>query len=88
MPYSIIREGDWKLLKRYDGKQFELYNLRDDLSEKTDLAAKMPGKVKELNAKLVAHLKAAGAKVPRPNPDYSPKATPDTKKRNRPKPGR
>jgi len=71
-PYSIIRQADWKLIKRYDGKPFELFNLKDDLSEKTDLAEKMPDKVKELDAKLVAWLESAGAKVPKPNPDYRP----------------
>ncbi|NQT85962.1 sulfatase [bacterium] len=73
MPYSIIRAGDWKLLKRYDGKPFELFNLKDDLSETTDLAEKMPAKVKALDAKLVAWLKSVGAKVPKPNPAYKPK---------------
>jgi len=72
-PYSIIRAGQWKLIKRYDGKPFELFNLHDDLSETTDLAAKMPDKVKELDAKLVAWLKATGAKVPKPNPNYQPR---------------
>jgi len=65
-PYSIIREGDWKLLKRYAGKpRFELYNLARDLSETRDLAADMPEKVKDLNAKLTAALKKQGAKIPR-----------------------
>jgi len=30
----------------------------------------MPEKVKELDAKLTRWLRAAGAKLPRPNPDY------------------
>jgi len=70
VPYSIIRAGDWKLIKRYDGKTYELFNLKDDLSETTDLAGKRPDKVEELDATLVAHLKAVGAKMPKPNPDY------------------
>jgi hypothetical protein len=69
-PYSIIRAGDWKLTKFYEGPKLELYNLKDDLGEKTDLAAKMPAKVKELHEKLTAHLTAVGAKLPRPNPNY------------------
>ena len=39
----------------------ELYNLKDDLGEKTDLAAKMPEKAKELREMLAAwrtHVKA------------------------------
>ena len=73
VPYSIIRAGDWKLIKRYDGKTYELFNLKDDLSEKTDLADREADVVKRLDAKLVAWLKAANAKMPKANPDYQPK---------------
>jgi len=72
-PYSIIRAGNWKLIKRYEGKTFELFNLKADLSEKNDLSEKMPEKVKELDAKLTRWLWATGAKLPRPNPDYREK---------------
>jgi len=79
-PYSIIRQGDWKLLKRYAGKpEFELFNLTKDLSEKKDLAPDMPEKVKELDAKLTAALKAQGAKIPRPNPN--PKSAPKKRRK-------
>lgn len=52
-----IRKGDWKFVK-YDavadgGKgtsPARLYNLADDIGEKTDLTAKQPEKVKELQA--------------------------------------
>jgi len=71
-PYSIVRAGDWKLIKRYDGRRFELFNLADDLGETTDLAEKMPEKVKQLDAMLIAFLKDAGAKLPKPNPNYTP----------------
>ena len=74
VPYSIIRAGDWKLIKRYDGKTWELFNLKDDLSEKTDLADREADVVKRLDTKLVAWLKAASAKMPKPNPDYDPAA--------------
>ncbi|MCH7938196.1 MAG: hypothetical protein IID13_00455 [Candidatus Marinimicrobia bacterium] len=70
MPYSIIRSGDWKLIKRYDGKEFELFNLRKDISEKEELSEKMPGKVKQLNEKLVAWLRSQSAKMPKANPEY------------------
>jgi arylsulfatase A-like enzyme len=73
VPYSIIRAGDWKLIKRYEGKTFELFNLKADLPEKNDLSENMPEKVKELDAKLERWLRATGAKLPRPNPDYREK---------------
>jgi arylsulfatase A len=81
-PYSIIRSGDWKLLKRYAGKpEFELFNLAKDLSETKDLAPEMPQKVKELDAKLAAALKKQGAKMPQPNPNYKPRQQPKKRKK-------
>ncbi len=71
-PYSIVRSGNYKLIKRYDGKPFELFDLAADLGETTDLAGKMPEKVKELDAALTAHLAAVGAKIPKTNPGYKP----------------
>ncbi|MEX1239571.1 MAG: sulfatase [Cyclobacteriaceae bacterium] len=72
VPYSIIREGDWKLIKRYEGKEFELFHLGDDLSEEKDLSEKMPEKVVELNKKLMHWLDEAGARLPGENPKYTP----------------
>ena len=62
-PYSIIRDGDWKLIKWYEGKT-ALFNLKDDMGEKNELSAQMPEKVKELDAKLMAHLKATTDRIP------------------------
>lgn len=62
-PYSIIRDGDWKLIKWYEGP-ISLFNLKDDLGEKNDLTATMPDKVKELDGKLMVHLKSVNAKIP------------------------
>ncbi|MBI1372120.1 MAG: sulfatase-like hydrolase/transferase [Phycisphaera sp.] len=72
-PYSIIRKGDLKLIKFWEGPTFELFNLKDDLGEEHNLASSMPDKVKELNAQLMQHLHDVGAKLPRPNPDYKGK---------------
>jgi len=57
-------KGDWKLIKRYEGKTFELFNLKEDIGEKHELAEKMPEKVKELDALLKNWLKETGAKLP------------------------
>ena len=45
-----IRVGDWKLVAVHD-KPWELYDLKADPTELTDLAAKMPEKVKDLSAR-------------------------------------
>ena len=63
-PYSIIRSGDWKLIRYYEGIR-ELYNLKNDLAETKDLAQDLPDKVRALDAQLTHHLQAVGAKVPR-----------------------
>ncbi len=64
VPYSIIRDGDWKLIKRYEGKAFELFNLSNDFEEKEELSGKFPEKVKELDLKLQRWLKKTNAKMP------------------------
>ena len=64
VPYSIIRDGDWKLIKRYEGTTFELFNLKNDLGEKIELSGKNPDKVKELDTKLQSWLKYTNAKMP------------------------
>ena len=65
-PYSIVRSGPWKLLRRYDGEsRTELYNLEEDLGEGQDLSSAMPEKVQELEARLAGLLEGTGSKVPR-----------------------
>jgi hypothetical protein len=70
VPYSIIREGKWKLIKRYEGTEFELFDLKSDLSEKNDLSTILPSKTRQLDAKLRRWLKLTGAKLPKSNPNY------------------
>ncbi len=71
-PYSIIRKGDYKLIKFWEGI-LELYDLARDLGEEKNLANSMPEKVEELEKALTAGLENMGAKLPRPNPDYKAK---------------
>lgn len=79
-PAGSIRAGDWKLLEFFEDGRLELYNLRDDIGEKQNLAKQMPDKVKELHSKLVAWRKQVNAPMPTPNkPD--PKAKPTPKKK-------
>jgi arylsulfatase A-like enzyme len=47
---NAIRKGDWKLMEANGSDGKKLFNLKDDLGEKTDLSAKNPEKVKELQA--------------------------------------
>ena len=74
---SAIRQGDFKLYKRYFSDDYELYRLyidgkRLDLEEKNDLANDEAYKtiVEILAAKLNAELKANNAEMPYLNPAY------------------
>lgn len=71
VPYSIIRQGRWKLIKYYQGKPFELFDLENDLSERQDLSGEHPELVEELDDRLRAWLREVGARLPRPNPLYA-----------------
>ncbi|MBT7302900.1 MAG: sulfatase [Victivallales bacterium] len=71
-PYGAIRKGDHKLIEFYEDGRRELYNLRADIGETTDLAATQPELAKELHGKLVAWRQAVGAQMPTANPDHDP----------------
>ena len=61
---SVIREGDYKLIKRYRDGELELYNLTTDISERNNLAEKSPDRTSRLERKLDAWLRETGAKMP------------------------
>ena len=82
---TYVRKGDWKLIRFYfladDGNHhYELYNLKDDIGEKTNLSEKYPEKVRHLDNLITNHLKDTNAVIPIPNPRYDPKAKPPTGK--------
>jgi len=72
-PGSVIRYGDWKLKEYFEDGALELFNLKDDLGEKTNLAVSHPEKAKELLAMLKAWRKEMDAPIPtKLNPEYQP----------------
>ena len=64
---SAIRMGDFKLLYFYASKRTELYNLSMDPSEKNDISASNPAKVKELMSALNKWKKEVNAEEPNVN---------------------
>jgi arylsulfatase A-like enzyme len=70
-PSSIIRLGDWKLIHYYEDRHEELYNLKTDISETSDLAAENDEKVKELSEKLFSYLNEVGARFPEKDPEWT-----------------
>jgi arylsulfatase A len=71
-PGGALREGDWKLVEFYDTGRRELFDLKKDVRESTNLAGKLPERVRELATKLAAWRESVGAAMPSPNPDYLP----------------
>lgn len=70
-PASCIMEGDWKLIKWYDRENvYELYHVKNDVSEQEELSKKYPSKLAAMKAKLEAFLQAAQATFPKLNPAY------------------
>jgi arylsulfatase A-like enzyme len=66
-PVGVIRSGNWKLLEFFEDGRLELYHLKDDIGEKSNLAATLPEKAKDLHARLGAWRKEVGAPMPAPN---------------------
>ncbi|MDA0802782.1 MAG: sulfatase [Planctomycetota bacterium] len=59
-PFTSIRDGDWKLIWYHDGPRVELYNLRLDLSETTDLGQQEPARANEMLALLRTRMEELG----------------------------
>ncbi len=66
-PVSTIQSGDWKLMEFLEDGRLELYNLKDDLSEKKNLASQMPEKAGELKARLADWRARVKAPMPTKN---------------------
>jgi arylsulfatase A-like enzyme len=78
-PTSTVRSGDFKLHEFYEDGRIELYNIKEDIGETTDISRKNPAKAKELKEKLAAWRAKTNAPVPiKLNPQYAPSATAKT----------
>jgi uncharacterized sulfatase len=67
VPASAVREGDWKLIENLVNGTVELYNLKVDIGETTDLSKVFPEKANELYVKLKDWQKELKADLPAPN---------------------
>ncbi|RMF92950.1 MAG: aryl-sulfate sulfohydrolase, partial [Planctomycetota bacterium] len=74
-PCSVVRLGDWKLIQYFEDGGLELYNLRQDIGERRNLATVQPEKTKELLAVLTDWQQRVNAPIPRePNPAFDAQA--------------
>ena len=61
---TALRQGDWKLIYRHGNQGFELYNLKKDIGEKENLAAREPRKLKEMAGLMGKLLRERKAQMP------------------------
>ncbi len=83
-PSAVIREGDWKLIEFFgdyispetgdyvEGNRVELYNLRSDIGERNNLAAKEKERAERMRARLHEWIRSCGAVIPKLNPKFDP----------------
>lgn len=77
---STIRHGDWKLVYWYKDGRKELFNIREDIGEKNDVASLHPDVVADLSVRLGNQLRSVGALRPSFKSSGSPAPWPDENK--------
>jgi arylsulfatase A-like enzyme len=69
-PGGAIRKGDYKLIEFYEDGRLELFNLKNDIGERQNLARKEPRKAAELHTMLKRWRESVKAAMPTVNPAY------------------
>merc|ERR1711879_307202 len=72
VPMSALRKGDWKIIENLVTGEFDLYNLKYDVIEMTDLKFSYPEKLAEMKQALKKWQVTTNAQNPVPNPDFDP----------------
>jgi arylsulfatase A len=80
-PQSSIRVGDWKLIHFYEDQRDELYNLKDDLSERKNLINQATEQAQDLHQRLDKYLAQVEAQFPTKNQDFNPNKPTEPPKR-------
>ncbi len=78
LPVTIMQAGDWKLMEFLEDGRLELYNLREDIGEKRNLAAAQPERARTMLAQLQAW--RAEIKAPMPTKNDAAREAPTKKK--------
>ena len=69
-PVGVVRRGDWKLLEFFEDGHLELYNLREDISERNNRVEQKPELAQQLHELMRDWRSKVNAPMPQPNPDY------------------
>ncbi len=64
VPSSVIMSGDWKLIYYYEYESYELFNLKEDISEQNDLSSTKTRVALEMLGKLQKWVAEVNAPVP------------------------
>lgn len=64
-PYSAVRNGDWKLIHTIETNSYELYNLKNDISETKNLIVSEQVVFAKLKKELESWKKKMGAQMPK-----------------------
>ena len=84
-PYTVLRHGNWKLVRWNEFDSGELYDLAADPSENSDRATTESAKVSELSRLMDAWLKATKAQAPVQKPKAQPAKPASANKAHAPK---
>jgi arylsulfatase A-like enzyme len=76
-PSVAVHEGDWKLIRLFfqgenGAHRYKLFNLREDIGEKHDLAASLTDRVHSMDALIEKFLTETNAVQPIRNPAFDP----------------
>jgi len=63
-PSGAVRDGDWKVIEWYEDGSLELFNLKNDIGEKHNVAKQHPDRVAAMHKLLKDWRKETGAKMP------------------------
>ena len=81
-PVGAVRMGDYKLLEYFEDGHLELYNLKKDVGETSNLALIEPEKAKQMYDVLSHWRKGIGTPFPlEKNPEYDPTKKPHNRKK-------
>ena len=69
-PSSIISRGKWKLIHYHEDDRHELYDLDEDVSEKTNVASEYPAVVEKYSQDLQSWLGEVDGRKPIVNPNF------------------
>ena len=63
-PVGVIREGDWKLMEWFETGELELYHLKEDVGESTNLSHQFPAITRRLHESMQAWRRETNAAIP------------------------